>query len=55
VVTGEGAKRFHMELSNLSIGAVDPARFEIPAGYRRFELPAPAKADLDALRERMGR
>jgi hypothetical protein len=50
VVTEQGGDTLRMELRNLSLGAVDPARFEIPPGYRRFELPAPAKADLGALK-----
>jgi len=52
IVTGEGAERIRMELDELSVGKVDPARFEVPEGYRRFELPGPAK---DALRERYDR
>lgn len=55
VVTGEGAERVRMELDRLSVGAIDPGRFEIPPGWKRFELPAPAQADLDALREHYGR
>jgi len=55
VVTGEGAERVRMELDRLSVGVIDPRRFEIPRGWKRFELPAPAKAELDALRERLGR
>jgi hypothetical protein len=52
VLTQQGGAPMRMELRNLSLGAVDPARFEIPAGFRRVELPAPAKAELDALRAR---
>jgi hypothetical protein len=52
VVTGQGPKRVRLELERLSVGFVDPGRFEIPPGYSRFELPEPAKADLDALRRR---
>jgi len=47
--------RVRMELDRLSVGVIDPRRFEIPRGWKRFELPAPAKAELDALRERLGR
>jgi len=52
VVTGEGAGRIRLELDRLSLGFVDPKRFEIPPGYTRFELPGPARSDLDALRRR---
>lgn len=48
-VEGEGVR---IELSRLAVGPVDPSRFEIPAGYRRFELPPAAKADLQALQRR---
>jgi len=52
VVTGEGPERVRIELDRLSLGFVDPGRFEIPRGWARFELPDSAKADLDALRRR---
>ena len=55
VVAEQGGASVRMELSNLTTGAVDPARFKIPAGYRRFELPAAAKADLQALQKRRDR
>ena len=55
VLTGQGRERVRMELHDLSVGALDPRRFEIPPGYTRFELPAPAKADLEGLRGRSGR
>ena len=55
VVTGEGRSRVHMELRDLSVGAIDARRFEVPRGFTRFELPAAAKADLEALRERKPR
>jgi hypothetical protein len=55
VVTGEGRERVRMELSNLKVGPVEASRFEIPSGYSRFELPGPAKQDLDALRRQSGR
>jgi len=32
-------EKFRMELRNLKIGKLDPALFEIPAGYQKFELP----------------
>jgi len=51
VLTQQGGAPMRMELRNLSLGAVDPARFEIPSGWRRFELPASAKAELEALRK----
>jgi len=37
-----------MELHELRVGSVSGTRFELPPGYRRFELPAPAREDLDA-------
>jgi hypothetical protein len=52
VLTQQGGAPMRMELRNLSLGAVDPARFEIPPGFHRFDLPAPAKAELEALRAR---
>jgi len=36
VVTDEGDQRVEMELDELSVGAVDPSRFEIPSGYTRL-------------------
>ena len=36
VVTGEGDGRVEMELDDLSVGAIDPSRFEIPTGYTRL-------------------
>jgi hypothetical protein len=53
VVSGEGGEQVRMELNQLSTGRIDPSRFEIPAGWQRFELPGPAKADLDAYRRRL--
>lgn len=35
--TGENG-RFAMELSNLKVGKQDPALFEIPAGYTKFDM-----------------
>ncbi len=55
VLSGQGTERVRMELSNLVVGPQDSSLFEIPAGYQRFELPAPSKADLDALRRETGR
>jgi hypothetical protein len=52
VVAGQGGEQVRMELDQLDTGRIDPSRFEIPTGYRRFELPGPAKADLDAFRKR---
>jgi hypothetical protein len=52
VVTGKGPEHVRIELDRLSVGFVDPARFELPRGWKRFELPGPASADLDALRRR---
>jgi hypothetical protein len=40
VATGASKKeKFRMELKNLKIGKQDPALFEIPAGYEKFEMP----------------
>ncbi|NNL64607.1 MAG: hypothetical protein HKP30_00045 [Myxococcales bacterium] len=54
VVSSNGGMTVRMELSNLDVGPVDAARFEIPADFTRFELPPPAKADLDAYRRQQG-
>lgn len=54
VISGDAGMSVRMELSNLQVGPVDAARFEIPSDYERFELPAPAKADLDRYRREQG-
>jgi len=38
IVTGAGSTRVEMELDELSLGAVDPSRFEIPSGYSRLDV-----------------
>ncbi len=37
---GDDAGHFRRDLKNLRIGALDPALFEVPAGYARFAPPA---------------
>lgn len=55
VLTGKGDDQVRMELTGLVVGDVDAGKFEIPSGYQRFQLPAPAQQDLDALRKQYGR
>ncbi|MEW6720772.1 MAG: DUF4412 domain-containing protein [Thermodesulfobacteriota bacterium] len=38
--SGAKKEKFRMELKNLKIGKQDPALFEIPKGYEKFEVPS---------------
>jgi hypothetical protein len=38
--SGAKKEKFRTELKNLKVGKQDPALFEIPAGYEKFEVPS---------------
>lgn len=38
--SGAKKEKFRMELKNLKVGKQDPALFEIPKGYEKFEVPS---------------